>query len=67
MIFFPAGDGQELAPVHLDLRGMNQGEITSVLQYNYPIFTDDFMFRMAPENFERLRSEYHYRREICIG
>lgn len=65
--FFPAGDGQELAPVHLDLRGMNQGEITSVLQYNYPIFTDDFMFRMAPENFERLRSEYHYRREICIG
>ena len=62
----PEYDEKEHAPVHLDLKGKNQGEITSVFQYNYPIFTDDFMFRMAPENFERLRSEYHYRREICI-
>ena len=64
--FYPEYDEKEHAPVHLDLKGKNQGEITSVFQYNYPIFTDDFMFRMAPENFERLRSEYHYRREICI-
>jgi erythronate-4-phosphate dehydrogenase len=56
-----------MQPVHLDLKGMNQGEITSVLQYNYPIFTDDFMLRMDPSSFERLRSEYRYRREICIG
>ena len=65
--FVPAGDGPDMQPVHLDLKGMNQGEITSVLQYNYPIFTDDFMLRMDPSSFERLRSEYRYRREICIG
>ena len=64
--FYPEYDENEHAPVHLDLKGKNQGEITSVFQYNYPIFTDDFMFRMAPGNFERLRSEYHYRREIYV-
>ena len=37
-----------------------------MLQYNYPIFTDDFMLRMQPEKFEQLRSEYKYRREIYI-
>ena len=64
--FYPDYDKAEHAPVHLDLKGKNQGEITSVFQYNYPIFTDDFMFRMAPENFEKMRSEYKYRREICV-
>lgn len=64
--FYPEYDEAEHAPVHLDLRGKNQGEITSVFQYNYPIFTDDFMFRMAPQDFEKLRSGYRYRREICI-
>ena len=64
--FYPDYDREEYAPVHLDLKGKNQGEITSVFQYNYPIFTDDFMFRMAPENFEKMRSEYKYRREICV-
>ena len=38
--------------------------MTSVLQYNYPIFTDDFMFRMAHERFEQIRSNYQYRREF---
>ena len=64
--FYPEYDKAEHAPVHLDLKGKNQGEITSVFQYNYPIFTDDFMFRMNPGDFERLRSEYRYRREVCI-
>ena len=64
--FFPQGGGPELKPVHLDLTGMNQGQITAVLQYNYPIFTDDFMFRMEPEHFEKFRSEYNYRREIYV-
>lgn len=64
--FYPEYDEAEHAPVHLDLRGKNQGEITSVFQYNYPIFTDDFMFRMAPHDFEKLRSEYRYRREIYV-
>lgn len=64
--FYPEYDEREHAPVHLDLKGKNQGEITSVFQYNYPIFTDDFMFRMAPENFEKMRSGYKYRREIYV-
>lgn len=64
--FFPEPESSDYEPVKLDLRGMNQGEITSVLQYNYPIFTDDFMLRMQPEKFEQLRSGYKYRREIYI-
>ena len=43
---------------------MSQGQIASILQYNYPIFTDDFMFRMDPAGFENLRNNYSYRREI---
>lgn len=64
--FFPQTDIPEHEAVRLDLRGLKQGEIASVLQYNYPIFTDDFMFRLNPEDFEKLRSEYHYRREIYV-
>ena len=64
--FFPATDSPEYEPVRLDLRGMNQGEITSVLQYNYPIFTDDCMLTMQPDNFEQLRSMYKYRREVYV-
>jgi erythronate-4-phosphate dehydrogenase len=37
-----------------------------MLQYNYPIFTDDFMFRTEPQGFEMLRSQYQYRREFYI-
>lgn len=64
--FYPATDVPEHEPVRLDLKGMNQGEVTSLLQYNYPVFTDDFMFRMQPDQFEKLRSEYKYRREIYV-
>ena len=64
--FYPQYDEAEHAPVHLDLKGKNQGEITSVFQYNYPIFTDDFMLRMQPWNFEKLRSDYKYRREVYV-
>ena len=62
--FFPVSDMPDHEPVLLDLRGKNQGEIAAVFQYNYPIFTDDFRFRMEPGKFERFRSEYQYRREI---
>lgn len=65
--FFPETDIPEHESVRLDLAGLNQGEIASIFQYNYPIFTDDFMFRLAPENFEKLRTEYNYRREIYIA
>lgn len=64
--FYPHSDLQEHEPVKLDLKGKNQGEIAAVFQYNYPIFTDDFRFRMEPGNFEKMRSNYQYRREILI-
>ena len=64
--FFPKTDLPENEAVKLDLKDLNQGEIASVLQYNYPIFTDEFMLRLNPENFDRLRSEYNYRREVYI-
>ena len=53
-------------PVLLDLKGKNHGEIAAVLQYNYPIFTDDFRLRMNPAGFEKLRAAYQYRREIYV-
>ena len=64
--FFPKSELIELESIKLDLKGKKQGEITSVLQYNYPIFTDDFMFRMDPGKFEQLRTNYQYRREFYI-
>lgn len=64
--FFPKTDLPENEAVKLDLKGLNQGEIAAVLQYNYPIFTDDFMLRVAPEDFDKLRAEYKYRREVYI-
>lgn len=64
--FFPKTEIIDLESIRLDLKGKSQGEIASVLQYNYPIFTDDFMFRMAPENFESLRTNYQYRREFYV-
>ena len=64
--FKPEDDIPEHQPLHLDLKGKNHGEIAAVLQYNYPIFTDDFRFRMEPHNFEKMRSNYQYRREIYV-
>lgn len=64
--FFPKTELKENEAVKLDLHGKNQGEIAAVLQYNYPIFTDDFMFRIDPDGFERLRANYKYRREVYV-
>lgn len=64
--FYPKSDHKDFIPLKLDLKDMNQGERASVLQYNYPIFTDDFMFRRQPDNFENMRSEYQYRREFYV-
>ena len=64
--YFPYENIPEQEPLKLDLHGMNQGEVAAVLQYNYPIFTDDFMFRLTPGNFEKMRSEYQYRREFYV-
>ena len=64
--FFPDPQGQPADAIKLDLRNKNQGQRTSILQYNYPIFTDDFMLRIAPQDFESLRANYRYRREFFI-
>ncbi len=53
-----------LMPKVINVKGKTQGEIAAAVQYNYPIFTDDFLFRVNPSNFEKLRSEYNYRREF---
>jgi len=64
--YFPATGGLEDEPIWLDVSGKNQGEIAALFQYNYPVFTDDFMFRLDPDGFERIRAAYHYRREFYI-
>lgn len=64
--FFPSSNLAELEAVRLDIHGKNQGQIASLFQYNYPIFTDDFMFRVNPDGFVDLRANYSYRREFFI-
>ncbi|MBQ3723014.1 MAG: 4-phosphoerythronate dehydrogenase [Bacteroidales bacterium] len=64
--FYPETPIAELEAIKLNLKGKPQGEIASVLSYNYPIFTDDFMFRMNPAGFENLRLNYSYRREFYV-
>lgn len=64
--FFPDVREEAKDAVKLDLRGKSEGQIASVIQYNYPIFTDDFMFRVNPDDFEKLRENYRYRREFFI-
>ena len=53
--------------MRVDAHDKTQGQIASIIQYNYPIFTDDFMFRLAPERFSELRAGYSYRREFYFG
>ena len=48
----------------IDAHDKSQGQIASIIQYNYPIFTDDFMFRLDPGRFSELRANYSYRREF---
>lgn len=64
--YYPSADIPDHEPLVLDLKDKNQGERAAVFQYNYPVFTDDFRFRMDPGRFEKLRAEYQYRREICV-
>ena len=64
--FYPETPLAELEAIKLNLRGMSQGQIASTLSYNYPVFSDDFMFRMNPAGFENLRLNYSYRREFYV-
>ena len=62
--FFPTTEILEYQAVRIDAHEKTQGQIASLIQYNYPIFTDDFMFRMDPGRFNELRVDYRYRREF---
>ena len=64
--FFPNPEGEIRDAIKLDPRGKSEGQIASLIQYNYPIFTDDFMFRTNIGEFEALREQYRYRREFFI-
>ena len=64
--FFPPAEVNEQEAVRLDVRGKSQGQVASLFQYNYPIFIDDFMFRVDPGNFAALRENYSYRREFLL-
>ena len=64
--YYPEPEVDLLAAVHLDLNGKSQGEVTAAMQYNYPIFTDDFMFRTNPGAFTAIRAAYRYRREFML-
>jgi len=64
--FRPTLEDENMSATTVDVWGRSQGEIAAVMQYNYPIFTDDFLFRSSPESFEQLRSEYNYRREFSL-
>lgn len=64
--FFPRTEILEYQAVKLDILDKSQGQITSMVQYNYPIFTDDFLFRTNPTKFVDLRTNYHYRREFFL-
>lgn len=66
LYFRPKLEDDALKPVAVNLKDKTQGERAAALQYNYPIFTDDFLFRSNPSSFEQLRSEYNYRREFYI-
>lgn len=62
--FFPKAEIMEYQAVMIDIHNKTQGQVASILQYNYPIFTDDFMFRMNPTKFEEMRTNYRYRKEF---
>lgn len=64
--FVPVPDIEGMDSVKLNMTGMSQGQMTSTFQYNYPVFTDDFLFRMNPADFKTLRRDYKYRREFFI-
>lgn len=64
--FFPPITVPKLQAQKLDLRDKTQGEVAATLQYNYPVFTDDFRLRMDPSSFEALRSTYPLRGEFYI-
>lgn len=64
--YFPTTELTGYQAVKIDATEKTQGQIASIIQYNYPIFSDDFLFRMSPAKFDELRNNYQYRREFYI-
>lgn len=53
--------------INVDLKGVNNLEISKKLTEIFPIFEDDFNLRNNPESFEKIRSNYHYRQEFYVN
>lgn len=53
----------EDARCNLSFEGKSQSEVLDLLLSLYPIMEDDRALRAAPEEFEKLRSQYNYRIE----
>jgi erythronate-4-phosphate dehydrogenase len=49
---------------HINFAGLSQSEIAEKLLRIFPIWDLDSKLRSHPENFEKLRSNYEYRREF---
>ncbi len=52
---------------YLDLCGLNKEQVSEQLTDIFPIFDDVLDLRKNPENFEKLRSNYNYRREFYVN
>ena len=64
-LFKTSNNGYE--PKIVDFTGLNYREIYELLSGIFPIFEDDFNLRSNPESFEKLRSNYNYRREFYVN
>lgn len=58
---------EEPAENCLNLSGANKEEICKQLTGFFPIFEDDYNLRSNPADFEKLRSNYKYRREFYVN
>lgn len=65
--FRPAVENPDKEVMKVDFRNLSREEIRDRMLDSYDIREDDRRFRENPENFEKLRSEYDYRREFdCL-
>ena len=65
--FYPPTEDPAKEVEKLELAGKSQSEITALILNNYPIFTDDALFREGFGHFEDLRKGYDYRREFDLN
>lgn len=53
-------------PNHLELKGIEQEEISRILTAIFPIFEESRELKENPGDFEKIRSNYKYRREFYV-